>query len=151
MKPLSPRIATAISNALGWLAANPERHIAGTLAVDLKGKPCLPNDPKAECFCVLGRISKELNLSGYPDADRQFEQEVCDASDYLFTSGRILGRNDEIDYTTIESRELVCDRLAPGNQQVIPWLAKGLNVPIADIAPTPLPLTIWQRIKGFLA
>lgn len=63
---VSDRLKTAIRNAVGWLRANPEKHIIGDLAVDANGRHCFPNSPSAECFCALGRVSKELDAPGMP-------------------------------------------------------------------------------------
>jgi hypothetical protein len=60
------QILMAWHNAITWLEANRDRHITGTLAKDSNGYSCKPNDPDAQCFCALGRMSKELNISDYP-------------------------------------------------------------------------------------
>jgi len=89
---MSDRIKTALLAATTWLRANPTKHIAGSLAVDKEGKDCSPNAPEAECFCMLGRISHELNLDGYP-ADEDPEVETFFRSKDS-SEGEIFSEND---------------------------------------------------------
>jgi hypothetical protein len=56
----------AILRAADWLEANPDKHIAGSLAIDVLGQRCSPTSPLAECFCALGRIALEANVDSPP-------------------------------------------------------------------------------------
>ncbi len=51
--------------ALQWLFANPRRHIAGEMAQDVFGHETDPLDPKAVCFCFIGRIEIETHRRGF--------------------------------------------------------------------------------------
>lgn len=51
-----------LHKALDWLDANPDKHIAGTLAEDGEGNTVEPDAPEAQCWCVLGRMVVEGNL-----------------------------------------------------------------------------------------
>lgn len=57
-------IKAAATRAADWLAANPDKHIARSLAIDADGVKVPPTSDKAECFCALGRFARELNLPG---------------------------------------------------------------------------------------
>jgi len=57
-------IKAAAARAADWLAANPTKHIARSLAIDAAGRKVAPTSDKAECFCALGRFARELNLPG---------------------------------------------------------------------------------------
>lgn len=123
---LTPRLRDAVVNAIDWLTTNPDRHIRGTLAVKVVDKvslPCNPNDPKADCFCVLGRISKELNLADYPSEDpewQNFVQPKVDEDDIYFKND---SRDDRPD------RPMFCgeDREA-GNQKVFDYLRNTFDL-----------------------
>lgn len=71
-------VTTAIVKAIDFLDKNPERHIIGDLAIDSNGQDCDPNDPDAQCFCMLGRISHELDLDGYPFDRKKGAKDVAE-------------------------------------------------------------------------
>lgn len=53
----------AISRALLWLEANPDKHIAGAYAkTSPTGARCPPSSKEATCFCVVGRIALEADI-----------------------------------------------------------------------------------------
>ncbi len=62
----------AVAAACDWLEENRDNHITGALAKTASGKTCRPNSPEASCYCVLGRISHELNLDDYPIDDPEY-------------------------------------------------------------------------------
>ena len=49
--------------ALQWLGANPDNHIKTQLAHDAEDNPVSTLDPKAECFCALGRYAVEMGIN----------------------------------------------------------------------------------------
>jgi len=52
-----------LKRALDWLDANPDKHIRKALALSAatNGRwEVSPTDPKATCFCVIGRFAKEM-------------------------------------------------------------------------------------------
>lgn len=120
---MSPRIKTAILNATSWLRANRDRHITGDLAVTANGGFCPPNDPRADCFCVLGRISKELNQSSYPDADEEFEQFLRETDQSV---GMIYAINDEVSGYYRDRPQAVCG-VDIANEAVLDYLEKKVN------------------------
>lgn len=117
---MSPRIKTAVLNAVHWLRENREKHIIGDLALNENGDMCSPTDPNAECFCVLGRISKELDVGGWPDNDDEFGDFLTKTGVGL---GMIYGRNDsgERDPTTGE-RLFACHDSDRGNPAVLDYV-----------------------------
>lgn len=129
---LSPRLALAVTNALTWLRENPDKHIRGSLAVSADGTTCTPNDPSAECFCVLGRISKELDVKDYPDVDPEWAKVVSPT----FSNHHFYDVNDDL--SEAEPRELACKYSHPGNQNVIGFVEKKLLKP-----------SWWTRLKAY--
>lgn len=127
----SERIKTAVLAATSWLRENRDRHITGQLAVDARGDQCKPNSPDAECFCVLGRISKELDTGEYPDdGNPEFKQFLRDTGiDPEGGSWPVYDMNDEgyIDPATGEKiRAAVCAR-PMGNPKVLDYLESKVN------------------------
>lgn len=121
---MSPRIKTAILNATSWLRANRDHHITGDLAETKEGDFCRPNDPNAVCFCVLGRISKELDQYSYPDGDEEFAQFLHETNQ---TIGMIYGMNDDVagdDWT--KRPQAVCGTNI-GNEAVLDFLEEKVN------------------------
>lgn len=55
-------VRAAAGRAADWLEANRDKHITIQLALTTEGEIVTPTDPKADCFCALGRLAKELNL-----------------------------------------------------------------------------------------
>lgn len=53
----------AVLRALDWLEANPDRHATGNMAYDEYGNVVSVLDRYAYCFCTLGRIAKECNIT----------------------------------------------------------------------------------------
>lgn len=132
----TPRIQRAIADAINWLRANPDRHIRGELAVDAEGRCCMPNAPEAECFCVLGRIAKELDINYYPSSDKEWRTSIPYDNEVFFNL------NDKATAT----RELACPKQRPGNQDVLDFVLDKIQVdPKLLTGEKP---TIWRRIKA---
>lgn len=49
--------------AIDWLEANPDKHITGMFAQTEERAYCSTRSPEAACFCVLGRVAKEVEMS----------------------------------------------------------------------------------------
>lgn len=66
MKPHSihtpAEVHATVMGAIDWLEANPDKHVRRNWALDDKGRATTPGDPKATCFCVLGRIAHDIGL-----------------------------------------------------------------------------------------
>lgn len=126
---VSERIRNAVLAATGWLRENRDKHITGDLAVTTDGRGCEPNDPNAECFCVLGRISKELNVPGYPagdEGDDEFKQFLRSTG---VAQSIIYGMNDDgfIDPET-GKRVMACrEDEFQGNPKVLDFLDNKVN------------------------
>lgn len=87
----TPReVSAAVMKATDWLEANPTKHIVGELAVRVDGTDCDPNSPEADCFCMLGRISKELDVEGYPGMTNLRQVGLDQATIYGINDGRPL-------------------------------------------------------------
>jgi len=56
-------VRVAAGRAADWLEANRDKHITGQLALTTDGHIVPPADPKADCFCALGRLAKELSIN----------------------------------------------------------------------------------------
>ncbi len=57
------QVCEAVDRAHKWAHANKNKIAQGVLAEDATGKPVSATNPKAVCFCALGRLAKELNLN----------------------------------------------------------------------------------------
>lgn len=53
---------TKMLSALQWLAANPDSHTEGDLATTADHHQVSTLDPRATCFCALGRYAVEIGL-----------------------------------------------------------------------------------------
>ena len=66
MKPHSihtpAEVHATVMGAIDWLEANPDKHIRRDFAATDEGYTTTPGDPKATCFCVLGRIAHDIGL-----------------------------------------------------------------------------------------
>jgi hypothetical protein len=69
------QILDAALKAADWLEANHNRHIAGTLALNSEGRTTDPASGDAQCFCMVGRITKELNTFNDVEAIRHWPEE----------------------------------------------------------------------------
>lgn len=140
-------LTVAIARALIWLRENPEKHITGSLAVTKEGLGCAPNDPEAECFCVLGRISHELDTDNYP----------IYASDEIAAQFRAVGLSDNHEVYNVNDQPIrdndgrrlksACG-ISRSNQKVIPFLAARFGIDL-DAKPAPAP-ALWRRIKNLI-
>lgn len=88
---------TALLAAATWLENNQSRHIIGSLAVNSEGMTCDPVSEEAECFCALGRFTKELGVSA-PITEDGEASDYDGFSIYLRSFGiepvEIFGPND---------------------------------------------------------
>lgn len=55
-------VHAVVMGAIDWLEANPERHVRRNWALTEQGHVTTPGDPKATCFCILGRIAHDIGL-----------------------------------------------------------------------------------------
>ena len=80
--------------ALRWLASNPDKHAEVDLAYDAEMNVVSTLDPKAECFCALGRYAVEMGVdTQYMDRDA-FGVPIDDDDDDLFT--QVWSTNDDV-------------------------------------------------------
>ena len=82
----------AIIRALDWLEENPDKHIADSYALTKDGYVCDPNEPEADCFCVVGRIAHELGQEIFETEDQMGDHnlsaaEIEDMQDQLIEKG----------------------------------------------------------------
>lgn len=63
----------ALQRAADWIMSNPDKHIAGTMAMDELGDVVMPLDPKAVCFCAMGRLALEAGVHIPVDSNRKLE------------------------------------------------------------------------------
>lgn len=66
--------------AIDWLEANPEKQLTGMFAATADRRYVRHRDPDAACFCVLGRIAKDVGL-----------HNICHITSYM----RIIGVEDD--------------------------------------------------------
>lgn len=55
-------LLNAMAKAADFFEANPDKRIVDNLAETERGEVVQPSDPRACCFCALGRIAYECDL-----------------------------------------------------------------------------------------
>lgn len=109
-----------VLRAIQWLRDNPDRHIAGAMAIDDHGKGVSPSSPDASCFCIVGRVACEVAKDRGIDVNHSVLLKNNARTLFRETMGmdedRFIGIND----TNYDERPLVCnDNARPGNQSVL--------------------------------
>lgn len=123
----------AINRAADWLEANPDKHISASYAAGADGNYLFPLDPRAECFCAIGRIAKECEESPFVRAEGEKNIGTPENPDVrkwmLHIAGldggqfnQIVILNDELNERHDEGN--VFKPLWRGNPAVIPLLRK---------------------------
>ncbi len=125
-----PKMPDPVRRAIDWLRANPDRHIKENLAVDSDGNVCSPIAPYAQCFCVLGRIAKEMDLKSRDPLEAYESLELRrmlpkyegldqdDPQTYI----HVYGRNDRSRPDTLTTPACPSSNIKLSGPQVLNWL-----------------------------
>jgi hypothetical protein len=116
-------VKQALIAAADWLEANPERHTTSYLALDSQGRTCNPDDPDAQCFCGVGRVAKELGVTGtrvYDKVDEAINERLPRRMIEKPPTEVIVRLNDQGG----RDRQMVCNLARPASHEAVTYLRK---------------------------
>lgn len=82
-----------MNRTVDWLEANPDNAIRGAMAKDKHGNHCSPFDPRATCFCFVGRLALNADVRGQDTGDFKIDIEHW-LSSLRASRGDLQSRND---------------------------------------------------------